>query len=341
MKKPLRTIFHGLRHEHAPGKLNTLGMLKDEFKIVAAVDDLGSSTPTWPMKRTRPDVPALEGVPLVSAAEALAMPDIDVVFVETANGDLVETARPWAERGVAMHLDKPTGETREPFRELVAVCRAKNVPLQMGYMFRANPGIQFVQRAVREGIMGKVVSVVADMNHSYGDDEYQRYVSTFNAGIFYNLACHLIDFIVPMMDGDIEKATLSVGAAAGDPPRSRNRCTALLEWPAATASLRVCSRVPAGSNRRRLVVEGTNGVFEMEKIEHFDGKPLTASLFLGKAAGGYETGSNALDFGPQKDRYIGQLKELAAIVRGELPNDPALYDHDLRVHEALQKAIGA
>ena len=338
MKKPLRTIFHGMRHEHAPGKLKALGLLKEEFKIVAVVDDLGSSTPTWPERRTRPDFPALEGVPLVSAAEALAMPDIDVVFVETANDDLLEVARPWAERGVAMHLDKPTGEAHEPFRELVAVCRAKSVPLQMGYMFRANPGVQFVQRVVREGVLGKVVSVVADMNHAYGDDAYQRYVSTFKAGIFYNLACHLIDFIVPMMEGDLEKATLSVGAAAGDPPESRNRCSALLEWPSATALLRVCSRVPGGS--RRLVVEGTNGVFEMEKIEHFDGKPLTASFFLGKPAGGYKAGFNALDFGPQKDRFIGQLIELAAIVRGKRPNDLSLYDHDLRVHETLLKACG-
>ena len=47
MKKPLRAIYHGLRHEHAPGKLETLAKLRDTFEIVAAVDDLASSTPTW------------------------------------------------------------------------------------------------------------------------------------------------------------------------------------------------------------------------------------------------------------------------------------------------------
>lgn len=46
MKKPLRAIFHGLRHEHAPGKLDTLAKLRDDFEIVAAVDDLARTTPT-------------------------------------------------------------------------------------------------------------------------------------------------------------------------------------------------------------------------------------------------------------------------------------------------------
>jgi predicted dehydrogenase len=184
------------------------------------------------------------------------------------------------------------------------------------------------------------VSVVADMNHCYGDDAYQRYVSTFKAGVFYNLACHLIDFIVPMMDGELERATFSLGAAPGDPPESRNRCSAFLEWPSSVAQLRVCSRVPKGEQRRRLVVEGTNGVFELERIERFDKQPLKGALFLNQAAGAYVEGHNALDFGVQTDRYAGQLLELAEIIRGERPNPTALYDHDLRVHDVLLRTCG-
>lgn len=333
MKKPLRTIFHGLRHEHAPGKLATLAKLRDTFEIVGVVDDLASRTPTWHV-----NPPTGEGMRLVSAEEALAMPDIDVVFVETANGDLLSAARPWAERGVAMHLDKPTGEEREPFRELVALCRAKNVPLQLGYMFRANPGVQFCQKAVRDGVLGRIVHVEANMDHHYGDDAYQAYVSTFRAGLLYNLCCHLVDFIVPMMEGEVVRASTSVGAAAGDPPDSRNRCAALLEWPSATAFVHTCSRV--GSQMRRLRVDGTNGTFEMERIERFDGQPLRGELRLAAAAGGYVAGVHPLDFGVQGDRYAGQLLELAAIVRGERPNPAGLYDHDLRVHDACLAMCG-
>lgn len=335
MKKPLRAVFHGLRHEHAPGKLATLAKLRDDFEIVAAVNDLSSATPTWHNKP-----PTGEGLPLVSAEEALAMPDIDVVFVETANGDLLDAARPWAERGVAMHLDKPTGETREPFRELVSICRAGNVPLQLGYMFRANPAIRFCQKIVREGVLGEVFHVEADMNHAYGDDAYQAYVSNFKAGIFYNLCCHLIDFIVPMVKGDPVRSSIVVGAAPGDPPESRNRCAALVEWPGATVFLRSCSRNPGGPPRRHLRVDGTNGIFKLDRIERFDNVALQVSLFLQNPAGSYASGNHAFEFGPQDDRYAGQFRELAEIVRGERPNPVDLYDHDLRVHDACLVACG-
>ncbi len=334
MKKPLRAIFHGIRHEHAPPKLgSTLPKLKDDFEVVAVVDDLASATPTWHAKW-----PTGEGCRLVTAEEALAMPDIDVVFVETANADLVATARSWAERGVAMHLDKPTGEAREPFRELATLCRAKNIPLQLGYMFRANPGVQFLRKIVDAGLLGDIVHVEANMDHHYGDDAYQTYVATFTGGILYNLCCHLLDFIVPLMDGDLVGASTCIGTAAGDPPDSRNRCSALLQWKTSTAFVHACSRIARPA--RRLRVDGTKGTFEMPCIERYDGQPLMAELYLAKPADGYAAGSNEINLGVQTDRYAGQLRELAAIVRGERPNPTELYDHDLRVHDVLLKTCG-
>ena len=44
-------------------------------------------------------------------------------------------------------------------------------------------------------------------------------------------------------------------------------------------------------------------------------------------------------FGVQADRYAGQLLELAAVVRGDRPNDQD-YDRDLKTHEITLKACG-
>ena len=41
----------------------------------------------------------------------------------------------------------------------------------------------------------------------------------------------------------------------------------------------------------------------------------------------------------QKDRYADQLKELADIVRGRIPNQD-LYDHDIAVHKVTLMACG-
>ena len=48
---------------------------------------------------------------------------------------------------------------------------------------------------------------------------------------------------------------------------------------------------------------------------------------------GYHDGINRIRFKAPQDRYAGQLKELARIIRGEIPNPPGLYEHDLKVHK--------
>ena len=39
MKKRLKTLFYGMSHEHAPGKIATLRKLTDDFEVVAIADD--------------------------------------------------------------------------------------------------------------------------------------------------------------------------------------------------------------------------------------------------------------------------------------------------------------
>ena len=328
MKKPLRTLFYGITHEHAPGKLATLRKMTDDFEIVAVADDSARKTPTY-----LNDPLSVDGFRVVSEAEALEIKDIDVVFVEVANNDLMEIARIYAERGVAMHCDKPCGETMAPYREVVEICRAKNVPMQIGYMYRTNPGVRLCHRAVREGWLGDVVHVEADMNHDYGTDAYQRYLGTFKGGILYNLGCHLIDLVVPMMNGDPVRATNVIDTAdAGHD--YRNRCAAFIEWPEATVLIRACSRVTNGIPHRRLRVDGTKGTIDLCPIERFDGQRLTLDLTLAEPISGAKLG------GSGSVPAAGQLAELAAIVRGERENPSGCYDHDLKVHELTLKACG-
>ena len=65
MKKPLKTLFYGMSHEHAPGKIATLRSLPDDFEVVAVVDDRPRHSPsffTFPFDAT--------GFRVVSEAEA-------------------------------------------------------------------------------------------------------------------------------------------------------------------------------------------------------------------------------------------------------------------------------
>jgi len=105
MKKPLRTLFYGQTHEHAPGKLETLKKMRDDYEIVAIVDDFPRRSPMY-----RDQVWDTADYPIVSEADAWKIPDIDVGFVEVTNCDLMEIATQFAARGIPMHCDKPCGE---------------------------------------------------------------------------------------------------------------------------------------------------------------------------------------------------------------------------------------
>ena len=334
--RKLKVLFWGLTHEHACGKLDTLRNMSEIYEVIGVVDDRGSAT--------RPifaDHPASPGeFPVLSPAEALSLGDVDVVFIETTNADLMKTAAIFADKGVPMHCDKPCGEDLETYRLVVEKCRLKNLPFQIGYMYRGNPALKFARNAVRSGWLGEVAFVEADMNHDYQLEGYPQYISSFKGGILYNLGCHLVDMVLPLVKGGLVSATPFIGDAPGDPQGSRTRGAAILSFDGgAQALVRTSSHMPGGIDGRRLRIDGTNGTLEICPIERFDGVNLKLEMTLKHPAGGYASGHHVLDFGVLCDRYRDQLEDLALIVRGDKANDQD-YDHDLLVHETTLKACG-
>lgn len=328
----VRVIQWGVCHEHADGKFQSLQKLQDVFELVGIVDDRNSSTP-----RTTKSYRQYDGIRRLTPEEVWADKSIECVLVEVTNDDLPAVALACAEHGLALHMDKPAGRDYGLYERIVNLCRVRGIPLQMGYMFRVNPAIRFAQKAVREGWLGEVISVEADMNHAYGDSKYPQYVASLKGGLMYNLGCHLVDFILPMMKGLPERAHVIRQAAPGDPDGSGTSCVSVLEWPRGTVTLR--SARNAKMNVRWLRVQGSRGELDLRPIERFDGQPLKLELRLSEPAGGYAKGVHVVDFGVQKDRYADQLRELADIIRGRAPN-PDLYDHDLAVHAVTLMASG-
>ena len=318
MKHPLRTLFYGMGHEHAAGKIATLRGLSDVFEVVAVADDRSRNSPafsTFPFDAS--------GLRVVSESEALAIRDIDVVFVETANRDLMDVAAVFAERGIAMHCDKPCGEAMEPYRSIVEKCRARNMPFQIGYMYRGNPAVKWIWDFVGRGGLGEIRFIEADMNHDYQAAGYAEYLATFKAGILYNLGCHLVDMVLPMVRGGLTEARPSTGVTSG---------SSFLRFEGTDVMLRTSANMPGGVLCRRLRIDGTKGTIDLCPIERFDGQELSLTLTAGEKV-------ETFRFGVQTDRYADQLLELAAVVRGEIPNVQD-YDRDLKTHEITLRACG-
>ena len=335
MKRKLKVLFYGVTHEHGPGKLETLKRLKDDYEVVAVVDDRKTTGEQFQIETF--DFSGMNVVEESAAdVEALAK-DVDVAFVEVANGRLMEIAEKFVGLGIPMHCDKPCGESMEPYRALVGKCRAADVPFQIGYMYRGNPAIRWIWDFVANGGLGEVSFVEADMNHDYGypADAYARYLSQFRGGIFYNLGCHLVDAVFPLVkDRAFEGAEMALDAAPGYPEDSRTRAFSTLRFGGARVVLRTSCGMGGGNLARRLRVDGSKGTIDLCPIERFDGKELMLILSLK----GEEP--KEMSFGVQTDRYAVQLLDLARIVRGEKANDQ-YYDRDLKVHEILIDTISS
>ena len=191
----IKIVQVGRTHEHANGKINTIKKMPDIFEIVGIVDDRNDvHTPSFPS-----DQSCFDGLPMITMDQALNWPGLQAACIEVPNNQLVETTIPFAERGLAIHMDKPAGTSLADFRKLLDICKAKNLPFQMGYMFRGNPAMTMAAECVQKGWIGDVFEIQCDMSHNYGGDSYQEYLGQMKGGIVYNLLCHLIDYITPWM----------------------------------------------------------------------------------------------------------------------------------------------
>ena len=327
--KPIRIGQIGVGHEHASGKMEALLRLSEYYEVVGVVEEVA---PRWRSER------AYEGVRQMTEDELLDMPDLEAVAIETNMPELVPVALRCMERGLHMHLDKPGGEAIEPFRRLIDGCRERSLAIQLGYMYRNNPAINFCFRAMREGWLGEVFQVDAVMSR-FDRDSYREFLADYAGGAMYNFGSHLIDLVVAML-GRPENVVAFQKATRDDGLHDNG--LAVLEYPRATATVRSSIVEADGMMHRRLVVCGTKGTAEVCPLEYpgrYAEEPLHVRLTMREDCPESPAGTHIVDVGVMNGRYEDQLIELARIIRGEIEN-PYPYEHELLVQETLLAAAG-
>jgi predicted dehydrogenase len=307
--------------------------LTDVFDVVGVVDDSDSDTSRQAREINRTPY---DGLRWMSEEDLLSATDIDAVFVEKTNDDLPAAALRCAEHGLHMHMDKPGGQSMEPFRQIVRVCRSKGLVLQMGYMYRTNPGLKLCRRAVREGWLGEVFEIDMTMNRS-DNDAYRAYIATFRGGAMYNFGCHLIDFVVAIL-GRPDRVRPFLKCTRDD--GVEDNTPAVLEYPRANACLHSAITDADGIPHRRVIVRGTRGTFELYPTEPRPySKPMNVRFSFAEPNPEFAAGTHKVELPPMMTRYDAQLIEFAKIVRDEIEN-PYPYEHELLVQEVLLAAAG-
>jgi len=252
-----------------------------------------------------------------------------VVAVEGPVKDHYASARLALEAGKHVHVEKPPADTMAGMRHLVQTAQQKKLLLQSGYMWRYHPGFDKVIEAKRNGWLGDVYMVRGQIN-TLIDASRRPEWGQFRGGQMFELGAHLIDALVRLM-GAPAKVTPYLRKQGSFHDDLHDLTLAVFEYPGAMAVIQSATLQPGSGAYRSFEVLGTNGTAIIRPLE----APVL-TIDLAKAAGPYKKGLQTIPL-PAYTRYVGDLADLAAAVRGERPLAVSLTD-ELLVHQTLLAA---
>ena len=329
MTGSIRIAQIGTKHGHAVGKWRTLVSSPD----VAA-------TGIW-----EPDAAARVAEQArgaygdahwyASANEPLADPEIAAVAIEGRNDESLEMARAAVDAGKHLWFDKPAGEDWPGFRALMELARGRGLYVQMGYMFRYQPGFQLVARTARSGALGEIFSIRAHMSTGI-TAEARAIQSVHRGGIFYDLAGHMLDQVVWLLGRPTSAHLVARNDATPDVPDYRDNTVGLFEFERALAIVDVAA-METPPLARRFEVYGTHGSAHTEPFD----PGRTVRLVLREPWEEYLAGEHVIELPiiVRQQLYERELAAFVATLRGDRPPDRSP-EHELLVQETLLRATG-
>ncbi|HJN09238.1 MAG TPA: Gfo/Idh/MocA family oxidoreductase [Pirellulaceae bacterium] len=325
----------GTGHEHASAKMATFRKLSDHYEVVG----IAESDPE--LRKKYENNSAYRGLTWMTEEQLLDTKGLQAVAVEVNSGDdrLIPITANCIDAGMHVHLDKPGGESFSAFKKVLDEAGRRDLTVQLGYMYRNNPAVQFCLRAVREGWLGQVFEVHCVMSRMHSAS-YRKYLSQFRGGTIFIFACHLIDLVVSLL-GEPDRI-VSFERQTRDDVEMCDNGLIVFEYPRTTVTIRTASLEVEAYPRRQLVVCGDQGTIDIQPLETVyirPPQPQKLQLALSQARDSFTKGVQEVSFPQVPGRYDEQLIELAQIIRGEREN-PYPLEHELLVQKCLLEACG-
>jgi predicted dehydrogenase len=321
---PIRCGLLGINHPHGLDLLKVVTGSK-EYDVVGVCEP----DPDVRAQFERPIQAA--GVRWLSRDELLRDETVKMVAIESDVPRLLELGRVAVEANKHIHLDKPAGMSLPEFASLLDEAKRRNLIVQMGYMFRYNPGFDLIRRAVTERWLGDVYYIHASMCTDYGPDKRAR-VASYPGGIMLVLGCHLIDMIVLLL-GAPSKVTPFLRHDADANDSLMDNTLAVLEYAQAMAVVETAVMEPQPFPARRFKVCGTEASMTLEPLE-----PPIARISLRKPVDEFKAGTQEVRL-KRMPRHVRDVADLAACIRGD-SEFAYSKEHDLSVQSTVLKACG-
>ena len=320
----------GIGHNHGSEKMKALRKFTSLFEVVGFAEE----NEVWIEKRG--GMAVYQDVPRLTVDEIIARSD--VVAVECDVWNLNRYAKLCIDAGKPIHLDKPYNGSLAEYKALLDDAKAKNLVVQLGYMYRYNPAVQYVFDLVKKGALGEIYSVNAEMS-TFHQPAFRTWLKNFNGGIQYILGSHLVDLIVYLL-GEPDKVTSFLEHTGKDGVDVEDNNLSVLEYDKALARIFVSSVEVNGCGRRQFVVAGSEGTVSILPMENPCRVTYSDRSIARKA---YRDCHADIDFGnypdPRDDRYDGMLKAFYDYVTGKAEN-PFTYEHEYKMQKVLDQMVG-
>ena len=318
----------GIGHNHGESKMLAVRKFPELFEVVGYAEE----NEEWVKKRGY--LKAYEGLNRMSVQEIIEKSD--AILVESDVWDLTKYAKMCVEAGKHIHMDKPAGGSLKEYKELLDMAKEKNLVVQLGYMYRYNPAGKKCFKAVKNGDLGEIYSVNAEMS-TFHSAEYKKWLTNFKGGIMYILGSHLVDLIVYML-GEPQKITSFLKHTGLDGVDFADNNLAVLEYEKALARIYVSSVEVNGWGRRQLMVSGSKGTINIVPLEN----TLTMTYADTKiSTNPYEDMKEtvAISDVPKNCRYDEMMQDFYDYIMGTKEN-PFTYEHDYLVQKVLYEITG-
>ncbi|MFN3999665.1 Gfo/Idh/MocA family protein [Algoriphagus sp.] len=119
-------------------------------------------------------------------------PDIDVIYVvlpPSMHREYVERA---AKAKKEVWCEKPMAVTAEDCQAMIDACKANGVGLSIGYRCQHEPNTQAYQKIVREGSLGKVLSLDCAAGYREGRTDHWKQKREMGGGVIYDMGVYSI-----------------------------------------------------------------------------------------------------------------------------------------------------
>ena len=267
----------GVGHPHA-SKISAYRE-SDEWDVVGVVE------PDDQLRAKAQQQDAYRDVNWMTFEELLNVPDLQVVGVETKVAGLLDVAEQCIAADKHIHLDKPAGNDLALYRRILDEAARKHLAVQMGYMYRYNPGVVMLRDFFSRGWMGQPFELHAVMSKKM-DASARQGMLQYIGGTMFDLGGHLIDLVVGFL-GEPVKVHPFVQHSSPIDDGLRDNTLAVFEYPQATATIRTSLNEVEGFARRHLTLCGTEGTFHMQPLDDPEAK-VAFSQPHGKYQKGYQ-----------------------------------------------------